>query len=533
MHILVLPDGTEISSGPGTYNAIRSVTVTRTVNSGQELTLGSVCADELEVTLITPGNALAIRAGAELTLYKQTEAGRKQLGVFLAQTPTRPSANTLKILGYSKISLLNRDLTAWLETLSWPCTLAELAALVCAQCGLTLKTAAFPNSEISVPHFFKTGVTGTAILGHIARAAGRFVHCDAQGQVELGWYAPSGVSLYPGDYFTAALADYAVAPVDAVQLRLGGQGAYLFPDTAAENPYIFREEPFLQPDVAVLHEIQAQLAGLTYRPGKVVCPYREDISPGDILMVHTLSGQSHPFCVMRLTHRGRRLTLEGFGSEKRSQAVPTTAQTVANAIAGQTQQDIFHRLTNGGTAQGVYLEDGQLYINASYLKSGVILADLIKAGILQSADGETFRLDLDKGTLTMKGSGVFGGRSPGDTYISVDGSELCVYDEQGVATIRIGQHRTNSLFQLPYIKFYTRRTESSVVDSPGLLCRTPLGLWVGNAELDLDSLDGPIGVGLTDASAGIFISTVENKVTVYRGTRGADIYTGEAIAKFA
>lgn len=533
MHILVLPDGREISSGPGTHNAIRSLTLTRAVNSGQELTLGSVCADELEVTLITPGNELVIQAGSELTLYKKTAEGRVKLGVFLAQTPTRPSANGLKILCYSKISLLSRDLTAWLESVSWPCTLSQLAAGVCAECGLRLKTPVFPNSEVSVSRFYKSGITGAAILSHIARAAGRFVRCDAQGEVELGWYAPSGARLYPGDYFSAALADYAVAAVDGVKLRLGGEGAYLFPDGEAENPYILGDEPFLQPDAAVLAKIGEQLAGLTYRPGKIVCPYREDISPGDILTVHTLSGESHPFCVMRLTHKGQRLTLEGFGSEKRSQAVPTAAQSIANAIAGQTQQDVFSRLTGGGKAQGVYLEDGQLYINASYLKSGVILADLIRAGVLQSADGETFRLDLDRGTLTMKGSGTFGGAGEGDTYIRVDGSELCVYDEQGVPTIRIGQHRSNAMFQLPYIKFFTRRTESSTVDGPGMLCRTPLGLWVGNAEVDLDSLDGPIGIGLTDASAGIFISTTEKKVTVCHGTATADLYTGEAIAKFA
>ena len=37
------------------------------------------------------------------------------------------------------------------------------------------------------------------------------------------------------------------------------------------------------------------------------------------------------------------------------------------------QEEIFNRLTNNGEVQGIYrAEDGQIYINASYIVSGVI-----------------------------------------------------------------------------------------------------------------------------------------------------------------
>lgn len=60
-----------------------------------------------------------------------------------------------------------------------------------------------------------------------------------------------------------------------------------------------------------------------------------------------------------------------------------------DAVAGQTQEDVFNKLTNDGTAQGIFYQNGQLYINASYLV----------AGILQSLDGTTFYLDLVNGIL--------------------------------------------------------------------------------------------------------------------------------------
>ena len=53
-HLLILPDGREIFSGPEQENALQSVTVTQCVNSGEELTLGSACACELGQSSLPP-----------------------------------------------------------------------------------------------------------------------------------------------------------------------------------------------------------------------------------------------------------------------------------------------------------------------------------------------------------------------------------------------------------------------------------------------------------------------------------------------
>jgi hypothetical protein len=66
--LIVLPDGTELYSGAGTTNAIRSVTITECVNASQELALGSVCANMVEAKLITPEGGLDITAGDEIAV---------------------------------------------------------------------------------------------------------------------------------------------------------------------------------------------------------------------------------------------------------------------------------------------------------------------------------------------------------------------------------------------------------------------------------------------------------------------------------
>ncbi len=49
-----------------------------------------------------------------------------------------------------------------------------------------------------------------------------------------------------------------------------------------------------------------------------------------------------------------------------------------HAVASQTQKDIFNKLTGNGKAQGIYILNGQLYINASYLRSGILSAEVVK-----------------------------------------------------------------------------------------------------------------------------------------------------------
>ena len=131
-NLIVLPDGTELYSGPGSVNALQSVTLTQQVNTGTELTLGSACANMLEATLITPAGGLHITPGMELTLYKVSDTGtRTKVGLFTAEQPARPSANRYKITAYDRVSWLDKELSDWLASLNrWPYSLLEFAKMV-------------------------------------------------------------------------------------------------------------------------------------------------------------------------------------------------------------------------------------------------------------------------------------------------------------------------------------------------------------------------------------------------------------------
>ena len=83
------------------------------------------------------------------------------------------------------------------------------------------------------------------------------------------------------------------------------------------------------------------------------------------------------------------------------------------------QKSIFDRLTNNGETQGVYLKDGKVYINATYMDTGVLDADLLKAGIITDKEGKNF-WDLTTGEFSLSTDASVGGGSAGSNVVGVD-----------------------------------------------------------------------------------------------------------------
>lgn len=79
---------------------------------------------------------------------------------------------------------------------------------------------------------------------------------------------------------------------------------------------------------------------------------------------------------------------------------------IVRDIDNLTQEDVFNILTNNGVVQGIYLQNGQLYINAEY----------IATGRLASVDGSSY-WDLNTGELNIDGKLVFD-----DNQLTVNGN---------------------------------------------------------------------------------------------------------------
>ena len=72
--------------------------------------------------------------------------------------------------------------------------------------------------------------------------------------------------------------------------------------------------------------------------------------------------------------------------------------SASTAVSGQTQADIFSKLTNGGKAQGIYLdENGNVYVNGEYVQAKGIK-------VVDSNGKTTFAIDKTTGSVTIAAS---------------------------------------------------------------------------------------------------------------------------------
>lgn len=223
---LIFPNGTAISSGSQTTNAIMWVEETESVNIGEDLVIGSAYANKIKARILTPRGGFSANAGDEVTLVKEENGTVIQCGVYILEKPERSSANSTVITGYDRLIKLDKDLSQWLSGLTgWPYRLIDFAGMVCNACDLTLVTKTVPNADFPVPKFFRPNVTGRQLMRWIGEICCRFCRANAEGNIEFAWYEESGKAIAPkGEYRYLAgslsFDTFEVEKVDGVQLRL-------------------------------------------------------------------------------------------------------------------------------------------------------------------------------------------------------------------------------------------------------------------------------------------------------------------------
>lgn len=84
------------------------------------------------------------------------------------------------------------------------------------------------------------------------------------------------------------------------------------------------------------------------------------------------------------------------------------------------QSKVFNRLTNNGRMQGLYMKNGQLYVNGTYVRTGTLDAGIIKAGILRDKQARS-EWNMTTGyfktkNAVMQNANVTGQFSSGSTY---------------------------------------------------------------------------------------------------------------------
>lgn len=396
--IILLPGGNQISSGTAGESAVKSFQWTQCVNEAQELTLGSVCASMVEITLLTCGEEVNLSAGDEIVVYRQDQNGiTHKVGVFITEMPTRPTASTLKLTAYDRIRRLDQDLTDWLAALEgWPYTLKDLAQMVCQACGVSLQKADLPNGDYAVGKFSAEGVTGRHLMRWIGEMTGRFCRCTCDGELEFSWYRENPVSIGEGHryYFQNGLSfeDYAIAPIDGVQIHQNDTDVGTrYPEGALENAYVLTGNPLAVANTAgsligVAQTLYEQLQGITYTPCRLTLPAGFDIHAGDILNIRDSVGRVFTSYIMTRNQAGDKDQLESTGSANRNTAL-SAGEMSYKALSGKV-------MNLSVTVEGLKAENREADGKTASLKLDV-------EGILSEVSRQQSQMETVKNQLTQ------------------------------------------------------------------------------------------------------------------------------------
>ena len=352
-NLIVKSDGTEIDS-----SLILSCTLTQTLNSGQEFTIGSACTDEIEVEYLAQDDNL-IAKGDVLTLYWVNDSGTKtKVGIYYCEKPNYQglmreisgTSTVYKVVAYDTMSKLDVDFSGWLHAnqAQFPKTIWQLVQLACQRAGVALAISSLPiNGSYSVQAFYADDLTCRQIISWAAEAAGCYAHMNADGKLQFLTYTdkrrtakitPDGASNSTA-YYADSLSyeDYTVKAIEKVQIRQSDSDVgVIYPDsTTATNTYAVQGNLLLTTGTeanlkSVVQNLYNVLKNVTYTPCKVSVPSSSGLACGQIVHVKDARGREFDTYLMSATISSGKASFESVGSASRESSSAVNSQSFKN-----------------------------------------------------------------------------------------------------------------------------------------------------------------------------------------------------------
>lgn len=410
------------------------------------------------------------------------------LGKFNVYDPGK-KLSTISMHSLDNMYKLNTPFSA--VNIQYPINVAALVVGICDHCVVPISaqlTTELMSLGITLNSFDPGDATCRDILGYVGCLLGKNLRFNRLGILESFWYNTSVDSTTDAD--TRNTSDFSDFKVNITGVRLSDNAGteYWKGDSSLvaqldSNPLIQNEEVAQE----TLLRVYTALTSVTYRPYTITYIGDPAIQAGDYVKHLRASGDLESIVMTSVFcfHGSATLSAVGTTAEQTRQATNTTKQV--QQVAAQARVDLNQGLRSlestmalqsdlitqalGFYPKIVYDEDGR--IKAVYMMStpnstpttlvwaitsggigvshtgiegpytsswtmddsilaNTITANMISTGILQSANGTAFYLDLDNGVLRMDASSIaLNGKQLGD-FISV------TYDNQGKPVLRIG-----------------------------------------------------------------------------------------------
>lgn len=361
--------------------------------NGEKLEVGTAIASEMTLTLDNRQgqfNGVAFE-GAELFVEVGIGAPVNWIpcGYFTPdEQPRRLNNITLNCLD----RMTKFDAAVDATVLTFPATVAGLVGQVCTLCGVTLagSISGLTNAGVSISALPSVNgdITYRNLIQWCAGIMATNAWFDWNGQLRFTWYngastgyATTTANRFDSDYYEDDLTITGAAYTNASGVEIvEGTDEYAIDLTgnALVGPLV----------ATVLPAINTALNGYTYRPFTATVINAPYLWPMDAVTFTDKDGNSYSSALTNVAHGINGVTaIESKGLtaalNARKQPVGVTkdqAQLISEAMEhveqdideSLTQQEIFNRLTDNGAAQGLILYNGQVYINATFINTGML-----------------------------------------------------------------------------------------------------------------------------------------------------------------
>ena len=475
--------------------------------NGEKLEIGTAIASELTLRLDNREGQFngIVFEGAELFVeigiadWEQTnpEITYIPCGYFTCYDQPR-RLSTIQLNALDRMTFFDHDLTIAYEwsdghgnviqdgrgntiyfniSLNFPCTIADLVSQICAARSVPFTQAltSFPNYNYVISTLPETNqpITMRNLIQWCAGAMGANAWIDWTGSLRFSFYGTTtGYVMTTANRFDSDFSENDITltgvrytnaqDVDILsgtdEYALDMSGNYLLATGAA----------------SILPNVYTSINGFTYRPFNatvIAAPY---LWPMDRVTYTDADGNSFNCAVTNVNFglngatqiSGRGETLQANGDMASYGVTKDQAYLVDKAVeATKTldesldQEAIFNRLTNNGEMQALLMYNGQLYLNASFIQTGELIADLIKGGTLKlggynnengvleildkrgnvigtwSSDGITATNVNMTGVVTSEGSQRYGSGTIGKTILSGGALDCYKNDEHAFAIL--------------------------------------------------------------------------------------------------
>ena len=441
------------------------------------MTIGGVTAAMITLTLSGAHNlrdkTITVSIGADVSGTVQYVP----LGTFVVATCKQVDDTTTVTAYDAAYYALGGTYT---PTVSSGVTVAAVLSDVAAQCGLTLATLPSAASTTSVVGDL-TGKTCRDMVGYLAALVGCNALIDRDGKLALRWFASSGQSYSPSDYYNAGLSIDGTSTLACIQAEVettttdgdgntsvhtntytaGGTGVGI----SIQNPYMTQ---------AILDTVWASIGGLAYTVGSCDIFHGLLTEPGDLVTITDKAGVAHTLAVMSLT-----MTIDG-GCKTTLRATGESSTDAGAAMQGSLGGKVSQLVVDLAKMKQLIIEgpDGVTRLYGGRIDTKSLFAqDITATGTITGA--QLIGAVLSGGSIDI--SGTFDGYTgASEGYIRTLG------DESGSPQLILGMGENR-------IKITDDAMESIVLDGPMIYIGAPgeesdttvYNLWVqGDVSAD-------------------------------------------------